>query len=78
MSPLVGPSTDPDYTKNKSLGDNCGKSNSDMSDRVGGEKFVTEKELVMEGELITEKELMTKEKFEAEKEIKMEDLEGFE
>ena len=46
LSPLVGPSTDSNRTKSKSLSDNCGKSNGEMSNRVGGEELVIEEELV--------------------------------
>ena len=58
----VGPSTDPKRTKSKTLSDNCGKSNDDISNEVGGEELVTEEELVIE------------EKFETEERIKTEDL----
>ena len=57
---LVGLSTDPDRTKNKSLSDNCGKSNGDMSDGVGDKELVTEEELMMEEKLETEEEIETK------------------
>ena len=50
LSPLVGPSTDPNRTESESLSDNCGKSNGEMSDGVGGEELVTKKELVIEEE----------------------------
>ena len=64
LSPLVGPSTDPNRTESKSLSDNCGKSNGEMSDGVGGEELVTEEELVMEEELVTEEKLGTEEEIE--------------
>ncbi len=45
LSPLVGPATKPDRTDSKSLKDNCGKNNGDISDRVGDDELVTEEEL---------------------------------
>ena len=76
MSPLVGPSTDPNRTESKGLSDNCGKNNGDISDGVGGEKLVTEKKLVTEEELMTKEKLVTEKKLETEEKIETEDLEG--
>ena len=59
-SPLVGLSTDPNCTKSKSLGDNCGKNNGDLSNGVGNEELMTEEELVTEEKLKIEKEIETK------------------
>ncbi len=42
---LVGPATDPNRTESKSLSDNCGKINGDMSNGVGDEELVKEEEL---------------------------------
>ena len=70
LSPLIGLSADPDYTKSKSFSDNDGKSNGDKSDRMDGEELVTEEELMTEEELVMEKKLETEE------EIEIEDLEG--
>ena len=64
LSPLVSPFTDLDCTKSENLRNNYGKSNGNISDGVGGDK------------LMTEKEFMTEEKFETEEEIEMEDLKG--
>ena len=70
LSLLIGLLTDLDRTKSKSFNDNCGKSNCNMSDKVGGEELVTKEKLV------TEKEFVTEEKLETEEEIETEDLEG--
>ena len=90
LNPLVGLFLNPDRTKSENLNDNCSKSNSNMSNRVGNEEFVTEEELVTEEklmpekeivtkeELMTEEELVTEEKLEIEKKIETEDLEGLE
>ena len=81
---LVGLSINPDCTKSKSFGDNCRKSNGNISNGVGNEEFVTEEELMTEEELVTEKELVmqkefvTEEKLETEEKIETEDLEGLE
>ena len=70
LSPLVGLFTDPEHIKSKSLSDNCGKSNGNISNRVGG------KELVMKEKLVTEKKLEIEEKLETEEEMEIEDLKG--
>ena len=90
LTTLVDTSTNLDRIKSKSLGDNCSKCNSYMSNKIGGkelmteeelvtkEEFVKEEELVTEEELITENELLIKEKLEMEEKIETEDLKGSE
>ena len=90
LSPFTDPSIDSNRTKSKSLSDNYSKSNSNISDGVGGEEIVIEKELVTEEELVTkeklvteeelmtEEELLTEKKLEMEEEIETEDLKGLE
>ena len=66
LNQLVGLSIDPKRIESKNLSDNCGKTNSDMSNRVSVEKLGTEKELLME------------EKLKMEDKIKIEDLKSLE
>ena len=69
---LVGLSINSNRTKSKSFGNDCGKNNGDISNRIGNEELIIGEKLVTKEELVTEEEFMIKEKLETEEKLKIE------
>lgn len=55
---FLGLATNYNQTKNKSLSNNCGKINTNISDKVGGKKFITKEELIIKKDLKIEKKFI--------------------
>lgn len=51
---LVSPTTDPNHTQRKSFGDNCGKINNNINNKVNSDKLLTKEEFEVKEQLRAE------------------------